>query len=186
LVVYDDTKIEIEPPVAEFFILNAGEWFEFGSREHFEIISDKPISVGQFLAGEHAPGPNVRGGAEPGDAQIGDPAFILAIPSNQFRKDFVFLAPNKYARDYASVIAPIGAEVFFDDRVLEDWEPVGDSAWQVSRFLIGDGVHLILSDMPVGVNVYGYDSYVSYGYPGGLNLNVVDPESGEVIEQPEP
>jgi len=32
------------------------------------------------------------------------------------------------------------------------------------------------------VNVYGYDSYVSYGYPGGLNLNVVNPESGEVIE----
>jgi len=186
LAAYDDTKIETEPPVAELPTLNAGEWFEFGSREHFEIISDKPISVGQFLAGEHAPGPNVRGGAEPGDAQIGDPAFILAIPSDQFRKDFVFLAPNKYARDYASVIAPIGAEVFFDDRVLEDWEPVGDSAWQVSRFLIGDGVHLILSDMPVGVNVYGYDSYVSYGYPAGLNLNVVDPESGEVIEQPEP
>jgi len=182
LAAYDNTKVETEPPVAELPTLNAGEWFEFGTREHFEIISDKPISVGQFLAGEHAPGPNVRGGLEPGDAQIGDPAFILAIPSDQFRQDFVVLAPNKYARDYASIIAPVGAEVFFDDRIVEDWEPVGDGPWQVSRFLIGDGVHLVLSDMPVGVNVYGYDSYVSYGYPGGLNLNVVDPESGEVIE----
>jgi hypothetical protein len=182
LAAYDNTKIETDPPQADIPTLNAGEWFEFGSRDHFEILSDKPISVGQFLAGEHAPGPNVRGGYEPGDAQIGDPAFILAIPSDQFRQDFVFLAPNKYARDYASIIAPVGAEVFFDDRLVESWEPVGAGAWQVARFLIGDGVHLLLSDLPVGVLVYGYDSYVSYGYPGGLNLNVVDPESGEVIE----
>ena len=138
--------------------------------------------MGQFLAGEHAPNPNVRGGYEPGDAQIGDPAFLLAIPSDQFRQDFVFLAPNKYARDYASVIAPVGAEVFFDDRLVEDWEPVGEGPWQVARFLIGDGVHLLLADMPVGVLVYGYDSYVSYGYPGGLNNDVAATESGEVIE----
>lgn len=182
LAAFDNTKVETVPPVAVIPTLNAGEWFEFGSREHFEIVSDQPISVGQFLAGEHAPEPNIRG-EELGDAGIGDPAFMLAIPSNQFRNDFVFLAPNKYARDYASVIAPVGAEVFFDDRVIEEWEPVGEGPWQVARFLIGDGVHLILSDMPVGVNVYGYDSYVSYGYPGGLNLNVVDPETGEVIEQ---
>lgn len=183
LAAYDNTKVETEPPIVEIPTLNAGEWFEFGSREHFEIVSDKPISVGQFLAGEHAPGPNVRGGLEPGDARIGDPAFMLSIPSNQFRRDFVFLAPNKYARDYTSIIAPVGAEVFFDDRMIEEWEPVGNGPWQVARFLIGDGVHLILSDMPVGVTVYGYDSYVSYGYPGGLNLNVVDPETGEVIDQ---
>ncbi len=181
LAAYDNTKIETHPQQVEIPTLNSGEWFEFGSREHFEIVSDKPISVGQFLAGEHDPEPNVRGGLEPGDASTGDPAFIMAIPSAQFRTDFVFLAPNKYAYDYASVIAPAGAEVFFDDRVISDWEPVGDSPWQVSRFPIGDGVHILLADMPVGVIVYGYDDYVSYGYPAGLNLNVVDPESGEVI-----
>ena len=54
--------------------------------------------------------------------------------------------------------------------------------WQVARFPIGDGVHLLISDEPVGVLVYGYDEYVSYGYPGGLNLNVVDPETGEAMD----
>ena len=53
--------------------------------------------------------------------------------------------------------------------------------WQVARFPVGDGVHLLIADEPVGVMVYGYDSYVSYGYPGGLNLNVVDPETGEAM-----
>ena len=179
----DNTKVETIPEIEEIPTLDAGEWYEFGSREHFEIISDKPISVGQFLAGEHAPEPNIRGGLEPGDASTGDPAFILAVPTAQFRSDFVFLAPDKYAFDYVSVIAPVSAQVFFDDLPVEGWEPVGESLmWQVARFPIGDGVHLLISDEPVGVLVYGYDEYVSYGYPGGLNLNVVDPETGEAMD----
>ena len=33
-----------------------------------------------------------------------------------------------------------------------------------------DGVHRIVADKPVGVLVYGFDSFVSYAYAGGLNL----------------
>ena len=181
----DNTKVETVPPQEEVPTLNAGEWFEFGSREHFEIISDKPILVGQFLAGEDAPEPNVRGNQQPGDAGTGDPAFILAVPTEQFREDFVFLAPDKYAFDYVSVIAPLEANVFFDDLPIPaEWEPVGMSGWQVARFPISDGVHFLIADLPVGVIVYGYDDYVSYGYPGGLNLNVVNPETGGAVDPP--
>jgi hypothetical protein len=177
----DDTKIETVPPQTVIPTLNAGQWFEFPSREHFEIISDKPIMVGQFLASEHAPNPNTRDRLEPGDAGTGDPAFILAVPVEQYRGDFVFLAPDKYAFDYATIVAPVGADVQFDDVALVDgWEPVGDGAeWIVRRFQIGDGVHFIRSDQPLSVIIYGYDDYVSYGYPAGLNLDVVDPETGE-------
>jgi hypothetical protein len=177
----DDTKVETVPPQAVVPTLNAGEWFEFGSREHFEIISDKPVLVGQFLASEQAPDPNLRDIIEEGDAGIGDPAFILAVPVEQYRSDFVFLAPDKYELDYVTVIAPVGAQVFFDEiPVPVSWEPVGDGTlWHIARFPIGDGVHFIQSDQPLSVIVYGYDQYVSYGYPGGLNLDVVDPETGE-------
>lgn len=177
----DDTKVSTEPSQGEIPTLNRGEWFEFPSREHFEIISDKPIMVGQFLASEQAPEPNLRDSYEEGDAGIGDPAFILAVPVEQFRQSFVFLAPDKYARDYVTIIAPTSAVVFFDDLPVERWEPVGDGAsWHVARREIADGMHFIESDEPVSVVVYGYDAYVSYGYPAGLNLDVVDPETGEV------
>lgn len=183
----DDTKIETVPPQVPIPTLNAGEWFEFGSREHFEIISDKPVLVGQFLASEQAPDPNLRNIHEPGDAGTGDPAFILAVPVDQFRSEYVFLAPDKYAFDYVSIIAAVGSEVFFDELPIPtEWEPVGSGAeWQVARFVIGDGVHFIQSDQPVGVIVYGYDQYVSYGYPGGLNLDV-DGETGEEPPPPPP
>ena len=181
LAVEDDTKVETVPPQAVLPTLNAGEWFEFGSREHFEILSDKPVLVGQFLASEQAPDPNLRDFEEPGDAGTGDPSMILAVPVEQFRNDFVFLCPDKYAYDYVSIIAPVAADVSFDNDVIPvDWEPVGDGAeWQIARFPVGDGVHFIQADVPVAVIVYGYDEFVSYGYPGGLNLNVVDPETGE-------
>ncbi|MCB9541755.1 MAG: IgGFc-binding protein [Myxococcales bacterium] len=188
LALEDETKIETVPPQTPVPDLNAGEWFEFGSREHFEIISDKPILVGQFLASEHAPGPNWRDNLEPGDAGTGDPAFILAVPEEQYREDFVFLAPDKYMFDFVSITAPVAAQVFFDDLpVPVEWEPIGDGAeWKIARFAIGDGVHFIRSSEPVSVIVYGYDQYVSYGYPGGLNLDVVDPETGEAVDPETP
>jgi hypothetical protein len=78
------------------------------------------------------------------------------------------------------VIAPADAQVFFDQLpVPVSWEPVGDgSTWHIARFPIGDGVHFIEADKPVSVIVYGYDQYVSYGYPGGLNLDVDDEGMG--------
>ncbi len=174
LAVEDGTKIETVPPQVPIPELNAGQWFEFGSREHFEILSDKPVMVGQFLASEQAPDPNLRDFEEPGDAGTGDPSFILAVPVEQFRPDFVFLVPDKYAYNYVSLIAPVTAAIDFDNGpVPGTFEPVGaGDVWQIARFPVGAGVHFILSDEPLSIIVYGYDQYVSYGYPGGLNLDV--------------
>ena len=37
---------------------------------------------------------------------IGDPALILAVPVEQFRDEYIFLAPNNYLLDYLNIIAP--------------------------------------------------------------------------------
>jgi hypothetical protein len=36
---------------------------------------------------------------------------------------------------------------------------------------VEDGVHVAQCVEPFGVIAYGYDQYVSYGYPAGLNLD---------------
>ena len=38
----------------------------------------------------------------------------------------------------------------------------------------GDGVHTVLSDLPIGVVMYGFDKYVSYAYPGGMNYTNIN------------
>jgi hypothetical protein len=37
-----------------------------------------------------------------------------------------------------------------------------------------DGVHRVQADFPVGVLVYGFDSFVSYAYAGGTELTEIN------------
>lgn len=179
----NNTVVTLVPPVVSIPVLNRGEWVDFESKENFEIYAKRPIMVGQFLAAQDAPEPNVNGGQE-GDAGIGDPAFILLVPNEQFRNSYVFLAPNKYELDYITIVAPDGANVWFDCPELDeelvpfacepmdpdDFEYFGTGDYRTAKFLVSDGVHRVTSDQSVAVYVYGYDRYVSYGYPAGLNI----------------
>lgn len=198
----DATKITTYPSQTNVPVLNAGEWIDFESDDNFIIKSRNPILVGQFLEAQDAPDPDIGGHHDPNDAKTGDPTFILAVPVEQFRKDYVFIAPNKYKFDCVNIISPVGAKVYLDGKLLTqdeltfktileiakmmdarkvdqpvdlgikfgDYRMVGDGKWAVWRLVIADGVHTVTSDQKVGVISYGYDRYVSYGYPAGLNL----------------
>jgi hypothetical protein len=191
----DNTQVTMIPPQTNIPVLNRGEWVDFESDQNFEIIGKKPLMVGQFMAAQDAPDPNVNGVPQIGDAGTGDPAFILLVPNEQFRQDYVFLAPNKYAFDYVTIIAPAKATVWYippkPDPVPPDFcvavelkeiqekcsalpedkfELFGTGAYKTAKFKIEDGVSRLYSDQPVGVYVYGYDQYVSYGYAAGLNI----------------
>ncbi|MCS6799842.1 MAG: IgGFc-binding protein [Myxococcota bacterium] len=41
---------------------------------------------------------------------------------------------------------------------------------RVEEGVQNDGVHTIVADAPVGIVVWGFDAFVSYGYAGGLNV----------------
>jgi len=196
------TKITTYPTQTNVPVLNAGEWIDFESADNFIIKSAKPILVGQFLEAQDAPDPDIGGHHDARNAGTGDPSFILSVPVEQFRKEYVFIAPNKYKFDCVNIITPVGANVYLDKKKLledelkfktiqeintmmnkqgvdqpvnlgikfGDYRMVGDGKWAVWRLVIADGVHTVTSDQPVGVISYGYDRYVSYGYPAGLNL----------------
>ena len=105
-------------------------------------------------------------------APVGDPALILHAPAEQYRSEYVFLTPDKYVEDYVNIVAPVAATVTMDDVEigLPYFSPIGNSGYKVARIKVGDGVHRIVSDSPVGVVAYGFDRDVSYGYMAGLNL----------------
>lgn len=196
------TKVTTFPQQAVLPVLNATEYVEFESSENFEIHALKPIMVGQFLAAQDAPDPNVNGVKGKDDAGTGDPTFILAVPVEQFRTEYVFLTPNKYVFDAVNIVVPTGVSVYLDGKELRqedltfktakeilqemvdkgisdptllgphfgDYAVIGSGKWAVWRVVVSDGVHIAQADQPFGVIAYGYDRYVSYGYPAGLNL----------------
>ena len=170
----DQTRVTTLPPQGDFPVLDAGEWLEFESDEHFELIAEKPVMVAQFLAGQDAPTPGKV--SEPDDANIGDPAFLVLVPAEQFREDYVFLAPDKYELDYVTIHAPAESVVLLDGEEIpaDAWVSYGTGEWRVIRLSIADGIHRVTADAPVGVYVYGYDFHVSYGYPAGLDLKNIN------------
>lgn len=207
----NSTKITTYPTQTNVAVLNRAEYLDFEANEPFELHAEKPVLLGQFLVAQQAPDPNVSG-TGPDDAETGDPSFILTVPVEQFRDEYVFLAPDKYMFDCVNIIAPPGVPVYLDgeeirpeeltlrpakeiqDEMLEknlehpaqlgmkfgDASLIGQGNWMQYRLIIADGVHVAESTEPFGVISYGYDQYVSYGYPAGLNLEdlkLIDEES---------
>jgi hypothetical protein len=133
----------------------------------------------------------------------GDPSITYVSPIEQWRADYVLLTPDKYNFDFLVISAPTDAHVYLDGLLLDgtvcDVGP-GDGLTatergtpkppylsyrcQLSFPIIGpnntvlpgkqnDGAHHVQADEPVGVEVYGFDSFVSYAYAGGTDLKTI-------------
>ncbi|MGM0577236.1 MAG: IgGFc-binding protein [Myxococcota bacterium] len=192
----DNTKVVLVPPLTtpdgesiKVPVLNKGEWFEFESRKDFEVhsVDGKPILLGQFLAAQDAPDPNVAGTSNTGDAGTGDPAFMLSVPVEQYRRDLVVYTPAEYQDSYLNITTETGAQVTLDGEQIPPgfFEVIGSGDYSVHRTRVEPGPHTISSSEPAGVIVYGYDQYVSYAYTGGLSLeelNKEDPFTGPAVE----
>lgn len=178
----DGTTVTLDPPsVAGPFNLNKGEWTEFDHGDSFAINGSKPIQVGHYMHGSNYDGFSATCGFGTG---IGDPAFTLGIPTEQYLDEYIVLTPDLYQEDYLNIIFQVGSEmgVTIDGNSLLTYTggsppvPVGDTGWALAQVEVSDGTHTVKSETPVGVTAYGYDCDVSYAYPGGLSLKAIEGE----------
>jgi len=155
--------------------LNAGQVGECTSTvtSDFEVTGDHEFGVGSFmLAGELV---DKAAGLK---LPEGDPSQSLAVAVEQFRKTYLFLAPDDYTESFVDIVAPAGASVTLDGSAVpaSSFTPVG--AFTVARMTLGagkSGAHSLQADKPVGIQVMGYGANTSYQYPGGLNLGQIAP-----------
>lgn len=159
------------------FLINRGEYAEFQSRQAFQVEGNAPISVGQYMVGSNwftIPRICDEGIDAGNPTGIGDPAMTLAVPTSQFRDEYILLVPLDYAEDYVNVVISTGTQVTMDGNPLDPslFEPIEGTGYQVATLTIEDGQHRLTGDAPFGLQAYGYDCHVSYAYPGGLNLEV--------------
>ena len=167
-----DTRITMSPDPTGVGVrtLGAGAFIEFMSTLNFKITGDKPIQVGQFLVSQNATGLAI-------EAEAGDPSFIMLAPSEQFRKDYTFLIPAAYASDYVTIVAPPDATINLDGTSYDsNTFTAVDLNSRFRQLPLADGVHSLVSNKAVGLYVYGYSQYVSYGYVAGLDLAEINPK----------
>jgi hypothetical protein len=169
----DDNDITFMPDAWIPVTLDRGEFIEISSKQDFVIEGTQPLLAVQFLYGE---GSDLD--------SIGDPSMSLAVPIEQYRTGYNFLAPEDYHDDAAiglrgqnwvNVMAPMTATVTLDGTPVTGLTAVEGTTFGVARVQIPGGSHAISSTVEFGITCYGYGNYTSYMYPGGLDVDPINP-----------
>jgi hypothetical protein len=175
--VENDTDLVYDPPQpgAPAAIAQAGDWVEFQTAESFQVSSKKRFLTVQYMLGQEAGGGS------------GDPAMALAVPTAQYRRDYLFHAPINYEKNFVTITAPTDVPVLLDGAAVAGFAPIGATGFSVARVQlpsVNNGNHTVSSASPVGITVYGYGQYTSYWYPGGLDLKVIKELTARSLARP--
>ncbi|MEZ4428703.1 MAG: IgGFc-binding protein [Nannocystaceae bacterium] len=160
-----DTTLQYTPDqMAATNIADAGDFVELPMNvERFVVSSDKPILVAQYMVSAAA-----------GFGQS-DPSMVLAVGTDQWRAETLVHAPTSWQANYADILAPTGTGVSVDGMPVpvNAFTEIQGTMYSVAHVALdngGDGTHQIVGDEPVGVTVYGVQSFGSYWAVGGLDL----------------
>jgi hypothetical protein len=146
--------------------LNRGQVHERQIVGRASITATDPILVAQFSNGSSW------------DGVTSDPFMMLVPPYEQFLADYTITTPaSGFAQNFVNVVVPnssIGS-------VTQDGVAIPAAAFQAipgtsfsgAQRTVTLGSHNFSGPSPFGVFTYGFDSYDSYGYPGGLALGEV-------------
>ncbi|MBK8039209.1 MAG: hypothetical protein IPK22_19055 [Verrucomicrobiaceae bacterium] len=167
----DNTAIQVTGGTTISRTLNAGQFHEFLGPNINLIESDKPVLVAQYSRGQSA------------DGRTGDPFMMLIPPAGQFLKSYIFTTPvgNAITNHFVNVVAKTddvtAGAVLLDGVAVPSasFTAVPGTEFSAARLTITAGDHAISSPQPLGIYVYGFGSFDSYGYPGGLGLERLRP-----------
>lgn len=166
----DGNVLTFDPPsVHAEAALNEGEWIEFKSLENFKVTGTEGFMMAQFMVGM-----NYYGIYEA--SPDGDPAMCLAVPYEQYRNEYTFLAPLTYERSFVNVTTVSGNEsslMMDGEAVSGSWSPIGSSGFVGTAMEITGGSHTLTGEDVFGIIVYGVSDYTSYMYPGGMDLEKI-------------
>ncbi len=167
---------------------DGGSWFTSGTSF---VEADKPIQVTQYLSGSEDISSDCRDDS-PGSSHsycFGDPAMTIIPPVEQFRNEYYFFAYSVEDTDtdggnanFVEVITDPGVEITLDGETPEpamDGEMHGTVYGSNKVYYIFEldswfMRHHLKCSASCGILVYGWGMDVSYMYPGGLDLKVID------------
>jgi hypothetical protein len=165
------------PPITDTIMMNAGEVRDvavmltsFEQPSDIELHADKPVFILGYMSGETVA--------------------TTAVPVEQFLSKYTFIVPGKF-RSQLTVVRPRGVKVKLDGMVMGDnlFVPSGGD-FEVGRldFERDDAIggapatHTIETEAgpdgmapKIGIEVRGMDEDCSYGYSGGLSIELINP-----------
>ncbi len=138
------------------------------------LESTKPITLTNFIEGGQCRTQRCERDHCPGN--YADPSMIVMPPVEQFMREYIFLTPNGFTNDYVTVIRETGSPITLDSAPLTaTFLPVPGGLYEVAHVPVAPGTHHISGTLPFGIILGGYGYANSYGYAGGMKLEVINP-----------
>jgi hypothetical protein len=187
----------LPPPWDAFTLDGEGANVTIAAEQDFTLSADKPVMVADIQVSQEAAGvPRTLPGGDPSLTFVPPTEqwrndYILLTP-DKYAFDFLIITAPFGASVYLDGL-PIDGRVCetapgdgLDEKTRKTKDPPftvyrcqlsfpvvdpqGTAPNNLSPGRQNDGVHRVQSDFPVGVLVYGFDSFVSYAYAGGTEL----------------
>lgn len=179
----DGTTLAYDPPIAGApTSLDTGKVVDFETTEGFVVKSQD--AAHPFFIAQTMSGCNVGSTS----AALGDEEYVNVLPPAQFLNGYLFFTDPTYKTTNLVVTRVKTAAGFADVEIdclgkLSGWQAIGTSdtyeATTVDLLRNGtgkcqNGPHTAKSKGPVGITVWGLDSYSSYAYPAGGSIAVIN------------
>jgi hypothetical protein len=190
----DGTKLTYAPstPMGAPTTINARQIVKFNSSGPF-IVKSQDDQHPFYMAG------HMLGASTPNAAGTGDPEFVNVIPPQQYLDKYIFMTDPTMSYTSITLVRGKAKDATYKDVKLDcqssnvaGWQPISGTDFQSTTVELvnagqgvggcNNGLHTVSSTAPFGLTVWGWDSYVSYAYPGGASVKPIN----SVIVQPTP
>jgi hypothetical protein len=165
-------------PDRVYNLASAGNWVEFtiAINNFCSIESSSPVLLVQFGLGNSIDG-------------VGDPFMMMIPPVEQYSNNYVLNVLSSFSTNYITIY--VSVQYYQPERIFVDTNSQRNSAWSavrcvnnsicgyITRLSLAAGEHSLHHQDPaarVGVSAYGFNSFNSYGYSGGLKLTPIQCE----------
>lgn len=180
----DGTVVELTGDHTDTLMLDEGEFVDISTGDVFWAKGNQPFGLAHFMTA----GSLMQAQLNPYDCApftaAGDPAVAWVYPAGNWLNRYLFspgTGSSSWCHDHVTVIAPLGQwnQITMDGQPLPAPTPIGgDSNHGYVYIPVPNASHEIEAPGTVGVevSVYGYVSYGSYFFPGGVGLQTLNPQ----------
>lgn len=166
------TRVTFEPASAhaEVTLAAPGDYVEFEQRESLTVTGSEPVLVAQFLVGGDYDPDRLSSGR-------GDPDMVLAVPVDQTRPRYEFVAEPGFPTATAIATVPQGDGLTLDGARVDRAPAHSIAGFDVYYLPVDGGGHTLssLRGSRFGLVVSGLAAATSYTYPAGLDLAPISP-----------
>lgn len=166
----DNTEVKFNGAIVA--TLAKGTYYDLISKDANIIETSNPTLVIQYSLGQSY------------DSVLSDPFMMLIPPTEQLLDAYTFSTPTSgFNSNFVNVIIRTsGLDTLIFDGVRLDptlFKPIGDGSFHGAKIPITPGSHSISADAKIGLYVYGFGNYDSYGYPGGMATEIINSITGD-------